>query len=805
MAPPGGPAPAGPDPMAMAAPGGAAPVNFRQGGAVQYFADENEERVVKSLRPRLRSGLITETSLRPKLRTSFEQNSPVIEAPVIQADGLDQSGSAPGIGGRQGEIFRDQQALYRSLINPEDDAAAFEEQKNMTKAQMLFDIAQGALAFATPGETQMSPAERLAQVAQPVLGNIGARSGELLKFKQAQDAKTQQLDMAALQASGSLYGAERSAELADGNAALGDVYKIDIMDAAGELISTSYGPLSKRELSDLRETAKANKQTVDVTEVPKPSTASPKSAENFTLSDGSLASAVPGTAKYARLVKTGAIRTATLGSGVTFDREQVTMTMDVKVGDVTFKKGTSPNFNKLELNALISVGGADAYTKYVAPISDNDYFDKFKMSKAEFDKLTKNQQEILTGTAGITNVMYFNKFGVDKNTFLQYDTPTQHILLGIDPEYRYERITGDDGTLKVVQIDVRSGETKDLLDEKTFTTPNYFSVTLTNAAGQEVTSVVDINTNAGAAMVKKVNKANDPEQGGTIGSAAALKVATQSVRPQGFYVPKTEENPSGVVTSFDGGRTYTNANGEQVVITEGFKVSDTIAFSVNRTARVSGASMRYLETLDNELSTSLNMVVYDANGEPKLDDKGAVVTTKVKLEDGGRVRDSLALARKGTGFWSKVNAGIDGLLGGVINPEYFGKMFADTQDARQFVEMVRILGRSALASSPRFAIADLEATEKLFPTETAFFRNPVTESKKLVRLAEELQSEKERIHNMRIDGVPIDSALASQHSQKLYEISRLEGLLGPILTLRKTVDQKNLDKAAALMDAAVDN
>ena len=75
---------------------------------------------------------------------------------------------------------------------------AFEDQKRMTQAQMLFDIAQGALAFATPGERQMSAAERLAQVSQPVIGSIGARAGELQKFKQGQEAEDRAMKLSAL-------------------------------------------------------------------------------------------------------------------------------------------------------------------------------------------------------------------------------------------------------------------------------------------------------------------------------------------------------------------------------------------------------------------------------------------------------------------------------------------------------------------------------------------------------------------------------------------------------------------------------
>tara|TARA_Y100000592_G_scaffold61529_1_gene96131 strand:- start:537 stop:3464 length:2928 start_codon:yes stop_codon:yes gene_type:complete len=88
--------------------------------------------------------------------------------------------------------------LRQSILSPEGQQQSFDDQKRMTQAQMLFDIAQGALAFATPGERQMSAAERLAQVAQPVIGSIGARAGELQKFKQGQEAEERAMKLSAL-------------------------------------------------------------------------------------------------------------------------------------------------------------------------------------------------------------------------------------------------------------------------------------------------------------------------------------------------------------------------------------------------------------------------------------------------------------------------------------------------------------------------------------------------------------------------------------------------------------------------------
>ena len=109
----------------MGAPEGPAPVNFSQGGAVQYM-----------------------------------------EPGGVVPRGL-QSG------------FDERQAIYNSIIGPQAyDQADIDAERDMTRAQMLFDVAGTALAFATPGDRQMSPAQRLAQAATEtqLFDKVGARA-----------------------------------------------------------------------------------------------------------------------------------------------------------------------------------------------------------------------------------------------------------------------------------------------------------------------------------------------------------------------------------------------------------------------------------------------------------------------------------------------------------------------------------------------------------------------------------------------------------------------------------------------------
>jgi ABC-type uncharacterized transport system permease subunit len=159
-------------------------------------------------------------------------------------------------------------------------------------------------------------------------------------------------------------------------------------------------------------------------------------------------------------------------------------------------------------------------------------------------------------------------------------------------------------------------------------------------------------------------------------------------------------------------------------------------------------------------------------------------------------------ARKGTGLWSKFMAAIDAVVGGVSKGKI--NLFEDTLEARKFVTMVRVLGRSALAVSPRFAVADLQTVEQLFPNEQAFLRNPTTEAKKLVTLKQAINQEKVRILKMFAEGAPMDSTQASTLNQKLFEIDRLNTMLGPIDTMYESeITQDAIKEAEDIMEQSV--
>jgi len=145
--------------MAMGA-GNTPPVNFNQGGAVRHYAP---------------GGAVTEraTTMLPEF-----------------------------------------QSLYASVLgDPAQRQAELDEQKKLTKAQMLFDIAQTALAAGAPTAQPMSAAERIMSAAQgtQLFNKIGDRAAGQLAAKQALEKEKRQMDLAALQSSVAAAQSEKEA------------------------------------------------------------------------------------------------------------------------------------------------------------------------------------------------------------------------------------------------------------------------------------------------------------------------------------------------------------------------------------------------------------------------------------------------------------------------------------------------------------------------------------------------------------------------------------------------------------------
>ena len=189
--------PAAPAPVPM---GGPPPVNFKDGGLVRRGDNQ------------------------PVLK--FAQAGVVPDPLAAMQDRIGNLGAnlrrptvAQGDGTRLRELFDAQRDMYREygLGDPAARAAELEEQKKLTQAQMYFDLANTALAFAAPmqGErADMSAAERLAMAAQQTKlpQTIGARARQQLEAKKAATKEERAVDLAALQSAEKKLAAEVAAQ-----------------------------------------------------------------------------------------------------------------------------------------------------------------------------------------------------------------------------------------------------------------------------------------------------------------------------------------------------------------------------------------------------------------------------------------------------------------------------------------------------------------------------------------------------------------------------------------------------------------
>ena len=194
-------------------------------------------------------------------------------------------------------------------------------------------------------------------------------------------------------------------------------------------------------------------------------------------------------------------------------------------------------------------------------------------------------------------------------------------------------------------------------------------------------------------------------------------------------------------------------------------MSDTIAVQMVKDEKIRAYALEQLELLDDALISGVSF----ADGD-----------NSVSSEDIKDAKAALTKIAKGTGLKSNVIGAFNAVIGGVIAPEAFQEYFKDTTGARQFVKLLRVLGRSALSVSPRFAVADLEATQQLFPDESKLAVSPATEAAKLYDLKEAIDEERVRILKALAQDTAMDKSQKNILRTKIFEIERLQQLIGDI-------------------------
>ena len=765
------------------------------------------------------------------------------EAPVpvnFNQGGAVQYMASGGVAGspdpRALELFQQDKALYNQLIGVGDQQAAYDEQKKMTQSQMLFDIAQGALAFATPGDRQMSAAERLAEVAQPVLGNVSARSGELLKFKQGQDAQRRQLDMAALQSSQAKLGVETQAEIdAAAAAALAESKSVEkAAERAQELLLQSnkfsfqreqgeteqtYALRLAKDLAESRRTLANLEGANTEAQIKLRSDLEAKAARlaeahdlvlqtnkfDFTSSERvssqefktelqnaiDAASASRQALGFANDKKTIAQRAeldrqlAELNSTLRVTEKAVDLENTLKIAGV--KNGyelaqmdKGHDFNLALADHKGTIAAAAAQNQQIATATENaldraarenlqitaqnfkallqEDMQDFTGSESEKDRLlTQLQNDVLNGFK--ERGLDISQGNLDLATLTQIANESMAVRKQAfaEAEAKADRLAP---SLKVIDNDLvlfnpADNSAVSVFQAESAPTDPVFKV-IRNMNNQ-TTRVVDITTASGQAAIEAANNAN---AGGTqrftvsnMGSDTAPTAKAYAI--QGL----------GNVLSYDGGRTYTDASGNsQSIPGDANPLSDTIAYDIAAKQRVMLKAGKDLESLDEQLGIV-------AKGGTRDNPQA------LSSEEAGLMKDAMEAARNGTGPYAGFAVFLDNTFGGFIPQAR--EAFQDTQSNRQFLRGLTILTRSALVVNPRFPVAEMEKVAVLFADPDSFFANPETEANKLIELKRLATTQKRANLQALSEGVQDDKTRQAVLSNN-FEIDRLLNMLSTV-------------------------
>ena len=309
-----------------------------------------------------------------------------------------------------------------------------------------------------------------------------------------------------------------------------------------------------------------------------------------------------------------------------------------------------------------------------------------------------------------------------------------------------------DGVLVAVKPSKEEGGLPTVVDlTKKNLEPEYRTV-IDTRNGQE--TVIDINNANDAKYVDAANAMN-ANAGRTVIQIRKMATATQPT-------PKNFKVGNDLVLSYDG-RTYIDKDGVvQTLPSDAVKLSDTIAAALQKNLQLQKQAGIKLDELDKDLGTYL---------------KGGTSAnpTAVSAADQGIVIDAMRAAREGTGPYAAFSTFMSSTLGGLL--PFTRDLFKDTQENRQYLRGIKVLGRSALVVNPRFPVAEMATVGELFPDPDKIFANPEAEASKFQSLKQMAINQKRRNLQVLSGGNLTDQTTISQILANNFEIDRLLDLL----------------------------
>jgi len=663
------------------------------------------------------------------------------------------------------EEFKQRQETYRGILGDP------EQQRNMTQAQMLFDIANTALAFSTAGSRPgMSPAERLAEAAveTKLFPTISARAA-------AQQEQQQKFDLAALQSAETSVAAKEKAVADYREALLKKKPNTVTVDGQVVDISDTSNPKVVFGTKD-RKTTTIDGQLIDYTDPENPRVVFGTKKPSTVTLDGQIID-VSDKNNPVVLFGTQDRKTTTIdGQLIDFTdpdnprvvfgtKEADTVTLDGQIIDVSDVDNPKVLFGEKDRDLRTIKGQIIDVTDVTTP--------KVVFGDRERELRTVAGQVIDFTNSENPEVLFGEKDRdyriVDGQVVDVTDPSATFVVFG---EKKRDIKTDARGRL----VDFTNPENPQVVWDVTAThTPKLQAITIN---GQR--NVVDIKSPEGQLALKQMNEAEAEVPGST-----SIENIT-SARPAKMFVIKNSEGRSVAVTSYNGGRTYSK-NGLPVQMPEGaIPVSDTVGYEINKQIAVANRAGDELAELDKQLVE-------------RLKKDGDVSTADIM-----NTQDGLEKARLGTGLWASAamvgNAAI-GIIPDWMRPEFLNRMTDETAAARQYLKLVETLGRPALIVNPRMPVAELERVRDLFPQIGNIFADPVTESRKLVELRSAATAQLQRQLRILAEDKPAKKQV-EQIQASNFELRRLISLLPnvPLAGEDAGVSDADIDEAAGYIN-----
>jgi len=662
------------------------------------------------------------------------------------------------------------QNLYASVLgDPTQRQAELDEQKRLTQAQMLFDIAQAGLQFA--GTTKgNSIAERLANAAaeSQVFPRIGERSAGQLQAKQALEAEKRQMDLAALQSAVGAATTEYETEAALKKATISnqpqDKYSIRELktgnevkiiatnDRTGVSVVTGTFPAADDDTfsSQVIETEDGIKVLTTNTRTGKQKIENTFAAPSDDTFKTDFVSTDQGIQIISTNTKTGEVtQKDVLGapSDDKFTMQKVETKDGVKLVALntttgqrtildTFAAPDDATFTTQQITdadgiKLITTNNKTGETKIAQTFNSPDD-STFSLTKVETEQgikvlITNNKTgetlEKATYQSPTENIK-----GVPPEIFNALNEQEQKAILGVVPVTSDKFITKTIETAEGTIFKIINQNTGEELREENFNpiakTGGLVKFTIKGKDGKITQTIATLGSSEGQELQKQVNAANKTE----LGSAEMVKVGTESVNPQAYIT-----NKGTVVTSFDNNTYVQDGEIKLLKDVEAKSLGEANVYEIIKAQNIQNYAEERIKARNNNLT---NTIFVDANGDP------------LEREKQEELRKFLTITpediREGTGLKSNLFA-FANVIGGFVAPEAVDNYFKDTNESRKDLGLFNLAAVSALARNPRLAVYDMAKVENVLIQPTSFFNNVATESAKFQSLVQLMEQERDAL------------------------------------------------------------